>query len=52
MKQRALVVVFGDVGQSPRMLNHARSLVEAGYQVDLIGYVRGKGVNTSFVVDL
>lgn len=41
MKPRALVVVFGDVAQSPRMLNHARSLLDAGYRVDLIGYMRG-----------
>jgi hypothetical protein len=43
-KGRALVIVFGDVAQSPRMLNHARSLDDAGYQVDIIGYARGKGL--------
>ena len=34
----ALVVVFGSVSQSPRMLNHVKSLKEAGYNVSLIGY--------------
>lgn len=34
----ALVVVFGSVSQSPRMLNHVNSLKESGYNVSLIGY--------------
>ncbi|KAF9415166.1 hypothetical protein BGZ94_000167 [Podila epigama] len=32
------VVVLGDVGHSPRMLLHARSAVNAGWRVDVIGY--------------
>ncbi|KAH8550794.1 beta-1,4-mannosyltransferase-like protein [Umbelopsis sp. PMI_123] len=32
------VVVMGDIGRSPRMQYHALSLVDAGCQVDLIGY--------------
>lgn len=44
------VVVMGDIGRSPRMQYHALSLVEAGCQVDLIGYA-GK-VLTSFSVEI
>lgn len=32
------VVVMGDIGRSPRMQYHALSLVDAGCQVDFIGY--------------
>lgn len=34
----AAVVVLGDLGRSPRILYHARSLARRGAQVDLIGY--------------
>ena len=33
-----LVLVLGDVGRSPRMQYHALSLLEAGYEVTLLGY--------------
>ncbi len=33
-----VVVVLGDVGRSPRMQYHARSLLEQGYDVSLVGY--------------
>ncbi|KAG0057840.1 hypothetical protein BGZ83_000027 [Gryganskiella cystojenkinii] len=32
------IVVLGDIGHSPRMLLHARSALNAGYKVDIIGY--------------
>jgi len=32
------IVVLGDIGHSPRMLLHARSALNAGYKVDVIGY--------------
>ncbi|KAG0362776.1 hypothetical protein BC939DRAFT_425417 [Gamsiella multidivaricata] len=32
------IVVLGDVGHSPRMLLHARSALDAGWRVDVIGY--------------
>jgi len=32
-------VVLGDLGRSPRMQYHARSLADAGASVDLLGYV-------------
>ncbi|KAF9108255.1 hypothetical protein BGX27_008419 [Mortierella sp. AM989] len=32
------IVVLGDVGHSPRMLLHARSALNAGWRVDVIGY--------------
>lgn len=32
------VVVLGDIGRSPRMQYHAESLLNSGYNVDLIGY--------------
>ncbi|MCB9385589.1 MAG: glycosyltransferase [Bryobacterales bacterium] len=35
---RAAVLVFGDLGRSPRMLNHAVALADNGFQVALIGY--------------
>ncbi|KAF9541531.1 hypothetical protein EC957_002967 [Mortierella hygrophila] len=37
-KQGFCLVVLGDIGHSPRMLLHARSAVNAGYKVDVIGY--------------
>ena len=33
-----VVVVLGDVGRSPRMQYHTRSLLEQGYYVSLVGY--------------
>jgi beta-1,4-mannosyltransferase len=35
---RAIVLVQGELAQSPRMLNHARALCEAGASVTLVGY--------------
>jgi beta-1,4-mannosyltransferase len=36
--KRATVVVFGDIGRSPRISYHARSLLQSGYKVDMVGY--------------
>jgi hypothetical protein len=36
--KRASVIVLGDIGRSPRMCNHALSLANEGWSVDLIGY--------------
>lgn len=36
--RRILVLVQGELAQSPRMLNHARELAAAGAQVDLVGF--------------
>ncbi|KAI3646815.1 hypothetical protein MP228_009743 [Amoeboaphelidium protococcarum] len=33
------VLVLGDIGRSPRMMNHAKSLSQCGFKVQLIGYV-------------
>lgn len=33
------IVVLGDIGRSPRMQYHARSLLEHGHAVDIVGYV-------------
>lgn len=33
------VVVLGDIGRSPRMQYHAKSLLEHGYAVDIVGYL-------------
>lgn len=38
---RALIIVMGDLGRSPRMINHARALRSRGWWVTLAGY----GVN-------
>jgi beta-1,4-mannosyltransferase len=35
---RACVVVFGDLGRSPRMNYHTRSLLRNGFLVDLVGF--------------
>lgn len=40
--EHACVVVLGDIGRSPRMQYHAKSLAESRYLVDLIGYVESK----------
>ncbi len=37
-KIRATVIVLGDLGRSPRMQYHARSLADLGVEVDLVGY--------------
>ena len=34
----AVVIVLGDLGRSPRMLNHARALLARGWRVTLAGY--------------
>lgn len=36
--KRATVLVLGDLGRSPRMLNHARSLASHGWTVTLVGF--------------
>ncbi len=37
---RALVLVLGDLGRSPRLLAHAASLLRAGHDVHLVGGMR------------
>jgi hypothetical protein len=37
-RKRVMLVVLGDIGHSPRMQYHARSLASHGYTVDIIGY--------------
>uniref|UniRef100_A0A182Q400 SET domain-containing protein n=1 Tax=Anopheles farauti TaxID=69004 RepID=A0A182Q400_9DIPT len=37
--QNACVIVLGDIGRSPRMQYHVKSLSENGFSVDFIGYV-------------
>ncbi len=37
-QRRAVVLVLGDLGRSPRMANHATSLAANGWAVDLVGY--------------
>ena len=36
--RRVLVLIHGELAQSPRMLNHARALCAAGATVSLVGY--------------
>jgi beta-1,4-mannosyltransferase len=38
VQRRAIVLVLGDLGRSPRMINHAASLASHGWAVDLVGY--------------
>jgi hypothetical protein len=40
-REEAIVAVMGDLGRSPRMINHARELMKRGYFVNLIGYEGG-----------
>ena len=44
------VVVLGDIGHSPRMLLHARSALNAGYKVDVIGYKGTSQVSKSTLI--
>lgn len=37
-RARAIVLVLGDIGRSPRMMYHARSLARGNVEVDLCGY--------------
>ncbi|KAK9381676.1 uncharacterized protein V2V93DRAFT_334099 [Kockiozyma suomiensis] len=37
-RKRAIVLVLGDIGRSPRMQYHTLSLVETGFIVDFCGY--------------
>lgn len=37
-KKNIKIVVLGDIGHSPRMVNHAISLAKCGHTVDVIGY--------------
>jgi hypothetical protein len=39
---RAAVVVLGDIGRSPRMQYHTISLLENGFDVDVIAYKQSK----------
>ena len=47
MRNTACVIVMGDLGRSPRMLNHALCIANtlANYSVDLIGF-RGNSLCT------
>ncbi|KAK9472850.1 uncharacterized protein V1510DRAFT_416220 [Dipodascopsis tothii] len=38
-RKRAVVLVLGDIGRSPRMQYHVLSLVERGFAVDFCGYM-------------
>lgn len=33
------IVVLGDIGRSPRMQYHAQSLINEGFDVDIVGYL-------------
>ncbi|MFH4979613.1 hypothetical protein AB6A40_006322 [Gnathostoma spinigerum] len=37
--KNAVLVVLGDIGRSPRMCYHAKSLAEKNYRVQIVGYV-------------
>ncbi|XP_059622506.1 chitobiosyldiphosphodolichol beta-mannosyltransferase [Phlebotomus argentipes] len=38
-RKRVCVVVLGDIGRSPRMQYHVKSLLEHNFAVDLVGYL-------------
>ena len=37
-KKRACIIVLGDIGRSPRMQYHAKSLITEGFMVEIFGY--------------
>lgn len=37
-EKNVCIVVFGDIGRSPRMQYHAISFTKEGYNVEIIGY--------------
>ena len=41
LREEAIVAVFGDLGRSPRMINHTRELLKSKFKVHLIGYSGG-----------
>ncbi|KAL4477428.1 hypothetical protein ABPG74_002578 [Tetrahymena malaccensis] len=41
-KQVASVIVFGDIGRSPRMKNHSTQLAQAGYEVYFVGQLENQ----------
>lgn len=36
--KNATLVVLGDIGRSPRMCYHAKSLADKNYRVQIVGY--------------
>lgn len=44
--KNACIVVLGDIGRSPRMQYHAQSLIDEKFNVDLVGYVETKPIQT------
>ncbi|GAB0098022.1 chitobiosyldiphosphodolichol beta-mannosyltransferase [Sergentomyia squamirostris] len=38
-RKRVCVIVLGDIGRSPRMQYHVKSLIEHNFTVDLVGYL-------------
>lgn len=38
MAPKVTIVVFGDIGRSPRMQYHATSFLKEGFKVEIIGY--------------
>lgn len=45
-RKRVCVVVLGDIGRSPRMQYHVKSLVEHNFAVDLVGYLETTPIAT------
>lgn len=39
MSSEVLIFVFGDIGHSPRIKNHAREFIESGFKVTIVGYL-------------
>ncbi|XP_066913901.1 chitobiosyldiphosphodolichol beta-mannosyltransferase-like [Clytia hemisphaerica] len=44
-EKNVCVIVLGDIGRSPRMQYHAKSLILEGYQVGFIGYSGTSSIN-------
>lgn len=43
---KVCIIVLGDIGHSPRMENHAISLLNSGYKVDIVCYVDSPPLDT------
>jgi beta-1,4-mannosyltransferase len=44
-EERAIIAVLGDIGRSPRMQNHACSLIQHNLKVDFLGYRGSKPID-------
>lgn len=44
--KKVCIIVLGDIGHSPRMQNHAVSLIDNGYSVDIVCYMESRPLDS------